>query len=88
MATKMTRAEFYAKYGDVKVMFVEYYKYTFLYAATLSDQRRITVSYGGNGDDIYEHDVTAGQFVKVGQLCPYSGEVYEDGVEVEHFYDY
>jgi hypothetical protein len=40
MATQMTRAEFYAKYGDVEVTFSSYYKFTFTYAATLPDGKR------------------------------------------------
>lgn len=88
MATQMTRAEFYAKYGDVEVTFSSYYKYTFTYAATLPDGRRLTVGYGGNSDEIYRHEVATSCAEKVGGLQPYTGSVYEGTEEVEGFYDY
>lgn len=88
MATQMTRAEFYAKYGDVEVTFSSYYKYTFTYAATLLDGKRLTVGYGGSSDEIYRHEVTTSCAVKVSSLCPYMGAVYEGTEELEGFYDY
>ena len=88
MKTKMmTRAEFYAKYGDVKVTFSSYYKYTFTYAATLPDGKRLTVGYGGNHDEIYSHEVSMSCTETVSGLKPYTGAVYEGGEEVEGFYD-
>jgi len=55
----MTRKEFYEKYGDVKVKFSSYYKYTFTYTGTLPDGGRISVDYGANADDIYRFEVGA-----------------------------
>jgi len=88
MATQMTRAEFYAKYGDVEVTFTSYYKYTFTYAATLPDGKRLTVGYGGSHDEIYRHEVTTSCAEKVSSLQPYTGAVYEGTDEVEGFYDF
>ena len=88
MATQMTRAEFYAKYGDVEVTFSDYYKYTFTYAATLPDGKRLTVGYGGNSDEIYRHEVAANGVETVNGLQPYTGTVYEGTEEVEGFYEY
>lgn len=88
MTTQMTRAEFYAKYGDVEVTFSSYYKYTFTYAATLPDGKLLTVGYGGNSDDIYMHEVASARAEKVSQLQPHTGAVYEGVKEVEGFYDY
>lgn len=88
MATQMTREEFYVKYGDVDVNFSSYYKYTFTYAATLPDGRRLTVGYGGNSDEIYRHEVATSCSEKVSSLQPYTGAVYEGTEEVEGFYDY
>lgn len=84
----MTRAEFYAKYGEVEVTFATYYKFTFIYKATLTDGRILSVGYGGNSDEIYRHEVLAGQAVKVSRLEPYSGDVYKDSIHIEGFYDY
>lgn len=88
MATQMTRAEFYAKYGDVGVTFSSYYKYTFTYAATLPDGKRLTVGYGGSHDEIYRHEVSACHAETVSNLQPYTGAVYEGTDEVEGFYDF
>ena len=88
MATQLTRAEFYAKYGDVEVTFSDYYKYTFTYAATLPDGKRLTVGYGGNSDEIYRHEVAANGVETVSGLQPYTGTVYEGTEEVEGFYEY
>lgn len=84
----MTRQEFYDKYGSVKVKFSSYYKYTFTYAATLPDGKRLTCGYGGNRDDIYRYKVDADSEETVRSLQPYEGAVYQDCNEVEGFYDY
>lgn len=88
MTTEMTREEFYAKYGDVEVTFSSYYKFTFTYAATLPDGKKLTVGFGGNSDDIYRHEVTATGVENVSQLQPYKGAVFDGTEEVEGFYDY
>lgn len=83
----MTRQEFYDKYGAVKVKFSSYYKYTFTYTATLPDGNRLTCGYGGNSDDIYRHEVGVDSEETVSSLQPHTGAVYQDGKEVEWFYD-
>jgi hypothetical protein len=84
----MTRTEFYEKYGEVKVKFCSYYKYSFTYTADLVDGSRLTCGYGGNSDDIYRHRVDVDEEVTINELCPDSGSVHNDDVEVESFYDY
>lgn len=88
MAIQMTRAEFYAKYGDVEVEFSHYYKFTFHYVATLPDRKRLTVQYGGDSDQIYSHEAGTNIVETVFGLQPYAGAVYENGEEIESFYDY
>jgi hypothetical protein len=88
MSIQLTRAEFYAKYGTAQVSFSSYYKYTFTYAGTLPDGKRLTVDFGGSGDDIYRHEVVSGSIETVSQLEPYAGAVYDGAGEVEGFYDY
>lgn len=57
---RLTREEFFAKYGDVRVKFSCYYKYSFSFAGPLPDGGgRISVSIGGNHDDIYRTSVYA-----------------------------
>lgn len=84
----MTRQEFYDKYGNVKVRFASYYKYTFTYEVTLPDGKRLTCGYGGNSDDIYRHEVDVDCEETVSSLQPHEGAVYQDGNKIEGFYDY
>ncbi len=85
----MTRKEFYEKYGDVKVKFKSYYKYTFTYTAQLPNGNQLICTYGDNAGDIYRHNVTADGEVSINTLYPYAGYVHdENGNELEEFYGY
>ena len=85
----MTHEEFYEKYGDVKVKFSGYYKYTFTYTGELPDGGRISVEYGGNADDIYRHDVSADCEETVESIEAFCGTAYDaNGDVVDGFYDY
>lgn len=85
----MTQKEFYEKYGDVKVKFSSYYKYTFTYTGNLPNGGRISVDYGANADDIYRFEVSADWEETINSLAPYAGTVYDkDGKKVDEFYDY
>lgn len=84
----MTESDFLEKYGDVKVKFHSYYKYSFNFMGTLEDGSTITVSVGGNSDDIYRFNVTADEEITVDSLYPYAGEVIKDCKTVEDFYNY
>lgn len=88
MSARITKAEFYDKYGDVLVQFSGYYKYAFSYKATLPDGKRIVVDYGGNTGDIYRHDVSPEGLQAIRNLDPYAGTVYEGTKIVEEFYEY
>lgn len=78
---------FLNKYGEVKVKFVEYYKYTFIFTADLGEGKTLSVCVGGNADDIYRQEVGT-TAVSVAELFPYSGGVYKDKNSLESFYDY
>ena len=84
----MTRQEFYEKYGDLEVTFSHYYKFTFDFAAYLGEGKVVTVGVGGNAEDIYRFTVEPDTPVKISELEPYEGHVYEGTKEVESFYDY
>lgn len=84
----MTRDEFFAKYGDVKVKFSSYYKYAFTYMATLPGDKTLTCGVGGNADDIYRHEVSATAEETVNSLDLFYGAVHDSGEMVEGFYDY
>ena len=83
----MTSKEFFEKYGEVKVKFDHYYKYTFHYVADLPDGSKLTCAYGGDSDDIYRFDVEANKEITVAHLLPYKGLVYIDDKEIEWFED-
>ena len=85
----MTREEFIEKYGDVKVKFSYYYKYTFNYTGSLPDGGKISVGFGGNSDDIYRCDVVPDREESVSFIYPYTGRVIDkNGQVIDEFYDY
>ena len=85
----MTQEEFYEKYGDVKVKFSYYYKYTFNFVGELLDGGQISVGCGGNADDIYKFDVSANDVVSVAMLYPYTGAALDkNGQLIDEFYNY
>jgi hypothetical protein len=88
MTNQEKQNAFMEKYRDVKVKFYNYYKYTFYYSAMLDDGSFISVSYGGNSDDIYRHEVIVDRSETVGGLSPYHGVVTRNGETVDEFYNY
>ena len=86
--TTISSKEFIEKYGDVKVKFSSYFKFSFTYAGELPDGKKITVSVGGNSDDIYRMGVVADEITTISALYPYSGCVWYNKNIVESFYDY
>jgi len=85
---EITREEFLNDYGDVKVRFNSYYKFAFRYSASLPNGNLLSVSCGGNADDIYKLNVTADGEMTAREIDPYSGCVIRDGEVVCSFYDY
>lgn len=83
----MTREEFIAKYGDVKVTFDCYYKYTFSFSGTCDNGYAIFVDVGGSSDDIYRFSVGSDP-IAIKNLGIVSGEVKNNGNIVDSFYDY
>jgi len=85
----MAREEFIEKYGDVKVKFSDYYKYTFNYTGSLPDGSKISIGYGGNYSDIYRHEVVSDKEETVLSVYPYTGVVLDaNGQVIDEFYDY
>lgn len=85
---EMTRTEFLNKYGDINVVFTDYYKYTFNYKFDFGDGSYLTVSVGGDPDEIYRESVVAGEECSVSSLYPYKGYLVKDNETTEGFYDY
>ena len=86
---EMTKEEFIEKYGEVKVKFSSYYKYTFNYIGTLPDGNVISVDCGGNADDIYRYEVVPDMEETISSIDPYAGSVRDKDYKViDQFYDY
>lgn len=80
--SNMTREEFYEKYKDVRLLLESYNKYTFTFIGEY-DGYIVSVSVGGNSDDIYREDFVVGFVETIESLQPYEGFCGDDG-----FYDY
>lgn len=90
----MTKEEFIAKYGDVKVTFDYYYKYTFSFSGTCDNGHLVLVYVGGDSldpvqnfprDDIYRIDVDSNP-IAIKNLSIVAGEVQNNGNIVDSFY--
>ena len=81
----MTREEFIAKYGDVKVTFDCYYKYTFSFSGTCDNGHLVLVDVGGDSSDIYNIGVNSDP-IAIKNLGIASGEVKNNGNIVDSFY--
>ena len=55
----MNKEQILGKYGNEKVKFSSYYKYTFNFRGVAADGTEILASVGGSSDDIYKLGVTA-----------------------------
>lgn len=77
------------KFGDLKLKFHSYYKYSFTYVGE-RDGYKVSVSYGGNHHDIYRHEVKADDVVELGDPTQwvYVSVRDREGNEVYSHYNY
>lgn len=82
--------EFVEKYGECKVKFSSYYKYSFTFSGTDLEGNRIDCSVGGNHDDIYRLSVSVGEECYIRDLEPYYARVRNKDTEelIVDIYDY
>ena len=71
---KLSKEEFYSKYGNVEFTFSSYYKFSFVFVGN-SNNYEIIVSVGGSADDIYKFEVISNEKYKLGSLDISWGEV-------------
>lgn len=64
----ITAEQFLEQYGDVKVKFSSYFKYTFTFVGKTKDKTTITLFVGGNSDSIYREHVVANKEYTVREL--------------------
>ena len=74
----MNREEFFEKYGDVKVKFSSYYKYSFKFS---NEELNIIIYLGGTSEDIYRFEVKANKEYAITELDPISA--YVDNQKIE-----
>lgn len=87
---KITRDEFEQRYGDVKLSFWSYYKYTFTFRGTAPDGAVIEAGYGGESGEIYRttiaHDET--RLATLTDPWWYTLTVTKDEVKVFEHYEF
>jgi len=84
--SKLNEKEFLEMYGEAKVVFTSYYKYSFSFRGEFNG-KSMYVSVGGNADDIYRFDVTAGKEYAVKELGMSYAEVKEGETTIAEFTD-
>ena len=72
----MKQEEFIKKYGEEKVKFSSYYKYSF----TFKNEKGLSISVGGDSDDIYRFDVDADKEYLVSALEPMSASLNDESL--------
>ena len=85
---KLTEEQFVEKYGDAKVKFSSYYKYTFTFVGQLEDGSIITLSVGGGGDDVYKLSVEANKEYRVMELGFYYAKVVQNETIIDDCSNY
>ena len=81
---KLQEKEFVELYGDAKVVFTSYYKYSFSFRGEFNG-KQIYANVGGNADDIYRFEVNAEKEVLIKDLEINYAEVREGDVVVSEF---
>jgi len=82
---RFTYNQMIARYGDVKVKFRSYHKYSFFYQGVGPDDLFITAIYGGCPEDIYNEDVRWDTEITISELCPTKVIVKEGHTTVEYY---
>jgi hypothetical protein len=59
--------EFIEKYANVRVTFSSYYKYEFKYIGQTDDGVKVSVTYGGDANQIYKFTLNAGHNFLLGE---------------------
>lgn len=78
----MTKEEAISKYGDVPLKFSSYYKYSFRFSGVAEDGAAISISVGGDSDDIYKFEVNSETVLKLKDEDYRYASIDKDGKEV------
>lgn len=66
---EITHDEFIEKYADVRMTFSSYYKYEFTYIGQTDDGVKVSVTYGGDANQIYRFSLDAGHNFLLGETA-------------------
>jgi hypothetical protein len=83
---ELNEKEFLEMYGEAKVVFTSYYKYSFSFRGEFNG-KSIYVSVGGNADDIYRFDIDANKEYTLKELGMSYAEVKEGETTIAEFTD-
>lgn len=72
------------KYGNAKVVFSRYYKFSFLFLGQFEGED-ITLRWGESAEDIYKFEVEANKEYLVSELPITKITITKDGVEVANY---
>ena len=75
----MTLEQVKEKYGNVKLKFSDYYKYSFNFTGTAPDGEHVYASIGGGTCDLYRCEVRADEEETIATLSPNYLAIVKDG---------
>jgi len=86
-AARLTEAEMYLMYGNCRVKFISYYKYTFFYKGFTPDGLELLCQYGGDAEEIYKERVHADEELSIKAVCPNVVKIYDGKTLIEFYAD-
>jgi len=84
----MKKEEILKQYGEVKLKFSSYYKFTFIFHGVSEDGITIVANIGGDSDDIYRMDVDSDKEETLYSLDPNFIDISKDGKSFATWDDY
>lgn len=84
--SKLTEKQFLEKYGEAKVVFAYYYKYSFTFTGEF-EGKKLHVIVGGSADDIYRFDVEPNKEYQVKELGMNYATVKDGETTIAEFED-
>lgn len=81
---QLTEQQFMEQYGEAKVTFTSYYKYSFSFVGEF-EGKKISIVVGGTTDDIYRFAVEANEEYQVKEFCVTFATVKEGETTIAKF---
>lgn len=83
----MDKEQILEKYGNEKVKFSSYYKFTFHFKGVAADGTQIFAAVGGVSDGIYKFEVKVGKEETLNNLYANYVTLTKDGVEIGSYWE-